>query len=86
MNPEHVSVEERPAPTSFLGISSFQHPLVSPSLAVSQAAFEERQELQHKQKIIGSRCGAGDHPGFVGTFPDPDHSALLPGLQSEGAT
>jgi len=54
MKPEHVSVEERPAPTSFLGISSFQYPLDSPSLAVSQAAFEERQELQRKQKIIGS--------------------------------
>lgn len=54
MNPEHVSVEERLAPTSFLGISSFQYPLVSPSLAVSPAAFEERHELQCKQKIIGS--------------------------------
>ena len=54
MNPEHVSVEERPAPTSILGISSFQYPLVSPLLAVSAAAFEERHELQCKQKIIGS--------------------------------
>jgi integrase/recombinase XerD len=52
MNPEHVSVEERPAPTSFLGISSLSKPLISPPLAVSQAAFEERHELQRKQKII----------------------------------
>jgi site-specific recombinase XerC len=52
MNLEHVSVEERPAPTSFLGISSLSKPLISPLLAVSQAAFEERHELQRKQEII----------------------------------
>ena len=52
MNPDHVSVEERPAPTSFLGISSLSKPLISPPLAVSQAAFEERHELQRKQEII----------------------------------
>jgi hypothetical protein len=53
MNPEHVSVEERPTPISFQGISSFQYPLVTPSLAGFQAGFEDRYEFQRKQKIIG---------------------------------
>jgi site-specific recombinase XerD len=69
MKPEHVSVEERPAPTSFLGISSFQYPLVSPSLAVSQAAFEARQELQRKQKIIGSALKRIIERGLCGLEP-----------------
>jgi site-specific recombinase XerC len=54
MNPEHVSVEECQSAATFPGISSLQKPLISPSLAVCQAAFEERHELQCKQKIIGS--------------------------------
>jgi len=29
------------------------------------------------------RCGSGDDPGSLGTLPDQDHAALLPGVQSQ---
>jgi len=66
MNPEHVSVEERPTPTSFQGISSFQYPLVSPSLGTFQAGFEDRYEFQRKQKIIGNAIKRMIEQGLCG--------------------
>lgn len=66
MNPEHVSVEERPTPTSFPGISSFQYPLVSPSLGSFQAGFEDRSELQRRQKIIGNAIKRMIEQGLCG--------------------
>lgn len=69
MNPEHVSVEERPAPTFPQGISSLQKPPISPSLAVSQTGFEERHELQRKQKIIGSALKRIIERGLCGLEP-----------------
>jgi site-specific recombinase XerD len=52
MNPEHVSVEDRRAQTSFPGIASTQHSRVSPSWAPPQSGLEESHELRRKQKII----------------------------------
>jgi integrase/recombinase XerD len=66
MNPEHVSVKERQVPNSFLGICSLQKPLISPSLAVSPAVFEERYELQRKQKIIASALKRMIEQGLCG--------------------
>jgi site-specific recombinase XerD len=44
-------------------------------------------QLRHTMATPTPQCrrGPGDHPGSSGAYPDQNHPALLPGVQSQGA-
>ena len=54
--------------------------------AIGSAGLLLSATAHHGHPTAQCRCGAGDHPKFVGTFPDKDRSTLLPGFEFQGAT
>ena len=54
--------------------------------ALRPAGLLPSAAAHHGDPATQCRCGARHHPGFVGPCPYQDHTALLPGLKSQGAT